>query len=116
MASDCRSMNIVTHFVLASSGCAIPCVSTFCCSISGTLLWGVGSHYLLFLIEDCNTMLESAAACGVRLAPVLGDVVESSNTILRRGTMGIVLGVGMRLGVQRNGKQWESTLFGNGGL
>ena len=30
----------------------------------------LGSHYLLFLEEDCDTMLESADACGVGLAAV----------------------------------------------
>ena len=40
-----------------------------------------GSHYLFFFDEDCDTMLESADACGVGLAAVSGDVVESVNCI-----------------------------------
>ena len=47
-----------------------------------------GSHYLLFLEEDCDAMLESADACGVGLAAVLGDVVESVNYILKKGYNG----------------------------
>ena len=43
------------------------------------------SHYLLFLEEDCDTMLESAGACGVGLAAVSEDVVESTNYILKKG-------------------------------
>ena len=41
-----------------------------------------GSHYLLFLKGDCDTMLGSVDACGVGLAVVSGDVVESTNYIL----------------------------------
>ena len=44
-----------------------------------------GSHYLVFLEEDCDTMLESADACGVGLFAVLRDVVESTNSILTKG-------------------------------
>ena len=47
-----------------------------CCGESGL-------HYLLFLEEDCDAMLESADACGGGLAAVLGDVVESINYILK---------------------------------
>ena len=47
-----------------------------------------GSHYLLFLEEDCDAMLESADACGVGLAAVSGDVVESVNYILKKGYNG----------------------------
>ena len=47
-----------------------------------------GSHYLLFLKEDCDTMLESVDACEVGLASILGDVVESTNYILRKGYNG----------------------------
>ena len=47
-----------------------------------------GSHYLLFLEEDCDAMLESADACGVGLAVVSGDVVESTNYILKKGYNG----------------------------
>ena len=43
-----------------------------------------GSHYLLFLEEDCDAMLESADACGMGLAAVSGDVVESVNYILKK--------------------------------
>ena len=43
-----------------------------------------GSHYSLFLEEDCETMLESADACEVGLAAVAGDVVESTNYILKK--------------------------------
>ena len=43
-----------------------------------------GSHYLLFLKEDCDAMLESADARGVGLAAVSGDVVESVNYILNK--------------------------------
>ena len=45
---------------------------------------GSGSRYLLFLEEDCDAMLESVDACGVGLAAVLGDVVESTNYILKK--------------------------------
>ena len=47
-----------------------------------------GSHYLLFLEEDCDAMLERADACGVGLAAVSGDVVESTNYILKNGYNG----------------------------
>ena len=47
-----------------------------------------GSHYLLFLEEDCDTMLEGADACGVGLAAASGDVVESTNSILKKGYNG----------------------------
>ena len=47
-----------------------------------------GSHYLLLLEEDCDTMLESADACGVGSAAVSGDVVESVNYILKKGYNG----------------------------
>ena len=42
------------------------------------------SHYFLFLEEDCDAMLESADACGVGLVAVWGDVVESTNYILKK--------------------------------
>ena len=45
----------------------------------------LGSHYLLFLEEDCDAMLESADACGVGLAALSGDVVENTNDILKLG-------------------------------
>ena len=47
-----------------------------------------GSQYLLFLEEDCEIVLESADACGVGLAAVSGDVVESTNYILKKGYNG----------------------------
>ena len=47
-----------------------------------------GSHDLLFLEEDCDTMLESADACGVGLAAVSGDVVERTNYNLKKGYNG----------------------------
>ena len=47
-----------------------------------------GSHYLLFLEEDCDAMLESADACGVGLAAVSGDFVESTHCILKKGYNG----------------------------
>ena len=47
-----------------------------------------GSHYLLFFEEDCDTMLESADACGVGLVAVSGNVVESTNYILKKGYNG----------------------------
>ena len=47
-----------------------------------------GSHYLLFLEEDCDAVLESADACGVGLAAVSGGVVESTNYILKQGYNG----------------------------
>ena len=47
-----------------------------------------GSHHLLFLEEDCDAMMESADACGVELAAVSGDVVESVNYILKKGYNG----------------------------
>ena len=61
-----------------------PVASTFrehCCGESGP-------HNLLFLKEDCVAMLESAEACGVGLAAVSGDVVESTNYILKKGYNG----------------------------
>ena len=61
-----------------------PIAATFrehCCGES----W---SHSLLFLEEDCDAMLESADACGVGLAAVSGDVVESVNYILKKGYNG----------------------------
>ena len=75
MASGCGGANIATHFVLANSGCATPFVPTCRCCVL---------HYLLFLEEDCDTMLENVDACGVGLAAVSGDVVESTNCILRK--------------------------------
>ena len=48
----------------------------------------LGSQYLLFLEEDCDTMLESADACEVGLAAVWGDFVESTNDILKKGYNG----------------------------
>ena len=47
-----------------------------------------GSQYLLFLEEDCHAMLQSADACGVELAAVSSDVVESTNYILKKGYYG----------------------------
>ena len=61
-----------------------PVVAAFrehCC---GELGW----HNLLFLEQDCDTMLESAHACGVGLAAMSGEVVESTNYILKRGYNG----------------------------
>ena len=52
-----------------------------CCGYSG-------SHYLLFLEEDCDAMLEIADACEVGWAAVSGDVVESANCILKKGYNG----------------------------
>ena len=46
-----------------------------CCGESGL-------HYLFFLEEDSEAMLQSADACGVGLAAVSGDVVECVNYIL----------------------------------
>ena len=43
-----------------------------------------GSHYLLFLEGDGDAMPESADACGVALAAVSGDVVQSTNYILKK--------------------------------
>ena len=37
------------------------------------------SHYLLFLEEDSNTMLDSADAFGVRLVALSGGIVESTH-------------------------------------
>ena len=47
-----------------------------------------GSHCLLFLEEDCDTILKSAHACGVGLAAMSGDIVESLNYILKKGYNG----------------------------
>ena len=47
-----------------------------------------GSHYLLFLEEDCDAMLESADACGEGLAAVSGDVVEIVEYILNKAYIG----------------------------
>ena len=88
MASGCGAANVATHFVLADSGCAMPFMPTCCCCVSGTLLRQSGSHHLLFLEEDCDAMLESADACGVGLVAMSGDVVESTNYILRKGYNG----------------------------
>ena len=46
------------------------------------------SHCLLFLQEDCDTMLKSADAYGVRLAAVSKDVVETTNYIFKKGYNG----------------------------
>ena len=46
------------------------------------------SRYLLFLEDARDAMLETADACGVGLAAVLGDVVESVNYILKKGYNG----------------------------
>ena len=43
-----------------------------------------GESDLFFLKEACDAMLESADACGVGLAAVSGDVVESVNYILKK--------------------------------
>ena len=75
MASGCGAANIATHFVLANSGCATPFVPTCCCCVL---------HYLLFLEEHGDTMLGNGDACGVGLTAVSGDVVESTNYILRK--------------------------------
>ena len=56
-------------------------------------------------------MPESADACGVGLAALSGDVVESTNCILNKGYNGIVLGVGVGARVRQNGKQWSSRMF-----
>ena len=53
----------------------------YCCGSSG-------SHYLSFLEEGCDAMLASADACGVGLAAVSGDVVESTNYISKKGYNG----------------------------
>ena len=49
---------------------------------------------MLFLDEDCDAMLESAYACGVGLAAVSGDVVESTNYMLKKGYNGHSSGAG----------------------
>ena len=89
MASSCGAANIATHF----------CTHQFrlCHALRPDLLLlrfrkhycgASGSHYLLSLEEDCDTMLESADACGVGLAAVSGDVVESTNYILKKAQNG----------------------------
>ena len=93
MASGGGAANIAAHFVLPTLLCTsyspIPVVlrpscrpvAPFrenCCGESG-------SHYLLFLEEDCDAMLQSADACGVGLAAVSRDVVESVQYILKKG-------------------------------
>ena len=42
------------------------------------------SHYLLFLEDNCDRMLQNADACGVGLAAVSGDVVDRTNYILKK--------------------------------
>ena len=60
-------------------------------------------------------MLQTADACWVRLAAVSGSVVESTNYILKKGYNGHgILGVGVHVRVQWNGKQWLFSRFGNG--
>ena len=68
MASGCGAANIATHFVLASSGYATPFMLTVAAAFREHSYGEPGSHYLLFLEEDCDTMLESADACGVGIA------------------------------------------------
>ena len=38
MESGCGAANVATHFVLASSECGTPLVSTYCCCVWGTLM------------------------------------------------------------------------------
>ena len=59
-------------------------------------------------------MLESADACWVGLAAVWGDVLESTNYILKKGYNGHdSSGWGAMLW---NGNQWSSSMFGNSGF
>ena len=88
MASGCGSPYIAMHFVLADSGCATPFLSTCRCRVWEQCCGGSGSHRLLFLEEDCDTMLENVDACVLGMAAVLGDVVESTNYILKKGYSG----------------------------
>ena len=88
MASGCTAANIGTHFVFADSCCATPFVPTCCSCVSGTQLRGAGVALFVFLEEDSDAMLESADACGVGLAVVSGEVVESTNYILKKGYNG----------------------------
>ena len=88
MASGCRLWTLLRTLywpipVVPRPSCQ-PVADAFrehCCGESG-------SHDLLFLEEDCHTMLESANACGVGLAAMSGDVVESTNLILKKGYNG----------------------------
>ena len=69
-------------------------------------------HYLLFPKEDCD----SADACGSGLAAVSGDILESTNYILKKGYNGHSSrgGGAGKSAVER--KQWLSSKFGNGGF
>ena len=60
----------------------------------------LGSHYLLLL----------------GLAALSGDVVKSTNYILKQGYNGYCSRVGVRVMVQWNGEQWFFSRFGNGGF
>ena len=69
-----------------------------CCGESG---W----HYLLFLEEDCDAMLESADGCGVGLVAVSGYVVASTNYILKKGYNGHSSKV---VGAGKSALEWEA--------
>ena len=88
MASGCGAANIAMHFALATSRCARPFVRPSAAAIRGPCCGEAGSHFLLFLQQHCDTMLESADVCGVGLAAVSGDVVGSTNYILKKGYNG----------------------------
>ena len=88
MASGYGAANIATRFVLANSGCATPFVPPVAVAFREHCCGEAGSHYLLFLEEDSDAMLESADACGVGLAAVSGDVEEGTNYILKKGYEG----------------------------
>ena len=54
MASGCGAANIAAHFVLADSGCAAPFVPAVAAAFREHCCGESGSHYLLFLEEDCD--------------------------------------------------------------
>ena len=116
MASGCGATNIATHFVLAISVVPRPSCRPVAAAFREHCCGESGSHDLLFVEEDCDTMLESADACGVGFAAVSGDVVESTNYILKKPYNGHSSSVGVHVRVQWNGKQWSSSRFGHGGF
>ena len=88
VASGCGAANIAAHFELDDSGLPRPSCRPVAFAFREHCCGESSSHHLLFLEEDCDAMLESLDACGMGLAAVSGDVVESVNYILKKGCNG----------------------------
>ena len=88
MASGCGAANIAAHFVLADSGCFAPFAYLLLLRF-GNIVAGSRGRTIC-----CSSKFESADACGVGLAVVSGDVVESVNYILKKGYNGHSAGGG----------------------